>query len=111
MLSWNVKSIDDINEETLSLFTVLEPKIDIVVVGVGDKCKTFNRYKPILEFSRKYKIAFEILPTSSACSTFNFLSSEGRYVAGAFIPPTHVEYSEDDELQSKIRYANLYETD
>lgn len=108
VLSWNIANFSDITEESLSLFKVLEPKIDIVVLGIGDKAKDFNNFRTVVAFSRKYKIPFEILPTSAACSTFNFLSSEGRYVAGAFIPPTIIDYNEDDEISSKLRYQNLY---
>ena len=32
-------------------------------------------------------------------ATFNFLNAEKRYVAGAFIPPTYVESTEDEELR------------
>lgn len=88
---------------------MVEPKLDIIVFGVGDKVENFNFYKRILPFSRKFKIPFEILPTDQACATFNFLNSEGRYVAGAMIPPQTIKPTEDDELHSKLRYQNLYE--
>lgn len=104
--------ITDINEESLSLFTVLVPKLDIVVLGIGDKPNNFNQYRKIIDFSRKHKIPFEILPTESACSTFNFLTSEGRNVAGALIPPQIIEnLTDEDELRTKLHYQNLYKTD
>jgi hypothetical protein len=31
-----------------------------------------------------------------AVTTFNWLNSERRYVAGAFLPPKTVQYTEDD---------------
>ncbi|XP_057668425.1 NADH dehydrogenase [ubiquinone] 1 alpha subcomplex assembly factor 3 [Diorhabda carinulata] len=111
VLSWNVEDVSQITEESLSLFTILEPKIDIIVLGVGDKLDNFNFYKDILPFTRKHKIQLEILPTESACSTFNFLNSEGRNVVGAMIPPKTLTATEDDELLSKMRYQNLYEID
>ncbi|KAJ8968590.1 hypothetical protein NQ314_002256 [Rhamnusium bicolor] len=111
VLSWNVESVTDITEEAFSLFKIIEPKFDIIVLGIGDKVDNFNFYKKLLPFSRKFKIPFEILPTEQACATFNFLSSEGRHVAGAMIPPHNIQATEDDELQSKLRYQNLYEVD
>lgn len=111
VLSWCVKDIDDITEESLALFPIIEPKLDIIVVGIGDSTKDFMFYRRLLPFSNKYRLNIEILPTDQACSTFNFLNSEGRYVAGAFIPPTHVEASDDDVLRTKLKYQSLYETD
>ncbi|KAG5883226.1 hypothetical protein JTB14_011418 [Gonioctena quinquepunctata] len=111
VLSWNVDDVSEITEESFSLLSILEPKIDILVLGVGDKIENFNFYKKILPFSRKYKIPFEILPTEQACATFNFLNAEGRNVVAALIPPRHIETTNDDELQSKLRYQNLYEID
>lgn len=108
-MSWNVEDISDISEEAFSLFSVVEPKLDILVLGVGDKVDNFNFYKKLLPFSKKFKIPFEILPTDQACATFNFLNSEGRYVAGAMIPPKSIQATDDDQLRSKLRYQNLYE--
>ncbi|CAH0556678.1 unnamed protein product [Brassicogethes aeneus] len=111
VLSWNVNDLEDINEESLSLFKILEPKLDILVVGVGDRAKDFNFVHKLLPFSKQFKIAFEVMPTEQACSTFNFLNSEGRNVAGALIPPKTITTSDDDELNTKMRYANLYGPD
>lgn len=111
VLSWNIKDLNDINEATLSLFFVLEPKLDILVIGIGDKVDNYDFYKNLIPLSRKIKTAFEILPTEHACTTFNFLNAEGRNVAGALIPPTVFERTINDDLQSKLRYQNLYESD
>lgn len=65
VLSWNVGSAEDINEDTLRLFCILEPKIDILVLGLGDLIVTPEFTKRILVFMRKYKINIEILNTES----------------------------------------------
>ncbi|XP_044267735.1 NADH dehydrogenase [ubiquinone] 1 alpha subcomplex assembly factor 3 [Tribolium madens] len=109
VLSWTVGDINEITDESLALFTILEPKLDIIVLGVGDPQKDFSFYKKIVPFARKHKLTFEILPTEQACATFNFLTSEGRHVAGALIPPQTIITTEDDVLQTKMRYQNLYE--
>ncbi|CAG9860273.1 unnamed protein product [Phyllotreta striolata] len=108
VLSWNVEDVSEITEQTLSLFTILEPKIDILVLGVGDRLQDFSLYTKILPFTRKHRMSLEVMPTEQACATFNFLTTEGRNVAGALIPPKIINTSEDDEMESKLRYQNLY---
>ncbi|CAD7088162.1 unnamed protein product [Hermetia illucens] len=110
-LSWNVGSMDDINEDSLSLFYTLEPKIDILVLGIGDQKVTPKFSRKIIEFMRKYRINVEVLSTEQACATFNFLNAESRMVAAALIPPLHISYNENDLLQTKLRQKELYHTD
>lgn len=111
MLSWNVGSADDINEATLSLFCILEPKIDVLVLGLGDADVTPTIAKRIMAFTRKYKVNVEILTTESACATFNFLNAEQRMVAGAFIPPVSLRVNENDLMNAQRRNNNLYAVD
>ncbi|XP_076253938.1 NADH dehydrogenase [ubiquinone] 1 alpha subcomplex assembly factor 3 isoform X2 [Rhynchophorus ferrugineus] len=108
VLSWNIEGIKDVNEDSFSLFPVLEPKIDIIVLGTGDKVDNYNFFENLRKFSNKYKIAFEILPTETACPTFNFLNAEGRAVVGAMIPPTTFMYGLDDELNTNLRYTSIF---
>lgn len=111
VLSWNVGNLNDIHEKSLSLFSVLEPKLDILVIGIGDKVEDNSFQKRLIPFSRKIRTSFEVLPTEHACTTFNFLNSEGRNVAAVLIPPKHFHTTIDDEIQSRIRYQILYEKD
>ncbi|CAH2013310.1 unnamed protein product [Acanthoscelides obtectus] len=111
VLSWAVDDVSEINEESLCLFSILEPKVDILVIGIGDKIENNDFYRRLLPFSRKFRISFEILPTVQACSTFNFLNSEGRNVVGAMIPPKDIKPTDDDHVNTKLRYENLYETE
>ena len=37
VLSWRVMDFLEVNERSLSLFTVIEPKPDIVIIGYGDR--------------------------------------------------------------------------
>uniref|UniRef100_T1J857 NADH dehydrogenase [ubiquinone] 1 alpha subcomplex assembly factor 3 n=1 Tax=Strigamia maritima TaxID=126957 RepID=T1J857_STRMM len=106
VLSWNVKSVEDINENSLSLFYMLEPKLDILVVGTGDKQSKMA--EAIKKFLHSKKITFEILPTDQACATYNFLNSEGRYVAAALIPPTIIKLTDDDVIDSQISRNKLF---
>ncbi|CAM2116552.1 unnamed protein product [Caretta caretta] len=88
ILQWNVGSYQDITEESLVLFRLLEPRIEILVLGMGDKVE---RLEPdVLKFMRECGIAVEVQNTPNACATFNFLTSEGRATAAALIPPRAV---------------------
>lgn len=85
VLQWNVGSHQDITEESFSLFWMLEPPIEIVVVGTGDRTE---RLQPqVLRAMRQRGIAVEVQDTPNACATFNFLSHEGRVTGAALIPP------------------------
>ncbi|XP_037930604.1 NADH dehydrogenase [ubiquinone] 1 alpha subcomplex assembly factor 3-like, partial [Teleopsis dalmanni] len=90
ILSWHVNSFEDINENSLSIFYALEPKLDVLVLGIGDQAPSPNFSKKIMEFMRNYKINVEILRTEQACATFNLLNSENRMVASALIPPLYI---------------------
>ncbi|XP_055917429.1 NADH dehydrogenase [ubiquinone] 1 alpha subcomplex assembly factor 3 [Eupeodes corollae] len=111
VLSWNVGSFEDINEDSLSIFYTLEPKIDVLVIGIGDQKVTPQLSMKIIQFMKKYKINVEILTTEQACATFNFLNAESRMVAAALIPPLHITYNENNILQTKLRQKQLYQID
>ncbi|EDW74788.1 uncharacterized protein Dwil_GK15710 [Drosophila willistoni] len=111
VLSWNVNTFEDINEQSLSLFPILDPKLDVLIIGIGDQSPTPALSKRIIEFMKKYKINVEVLRTEQACATFNFLNAESRMVACALIPPLHLSYNENDILQTKLKHQQLYETD
>ncbi|XP_067271204.1 NADH dehydrogenase [ubiquinone] 1 alpha subcomplex assembly factor 3 [Pseudorasbora parva] len=85
ILQWNVGRHTDITAESLSLFHLLEPRIEVLVVGTGARTERLD--PDVLDFLRKKGIAVEVQDTANACATFNFLSSERRLVAAALIPP------------------------
>ncbi|XP_074054010.1 NADH dehydrogenase [ubiquinone] 1 alpha subcomplex assembly factor 3 isoform X2 [Macrotis lagotis] len=85
VMQWNVGNHQDITEESFSLFWMLEPRIEIVVVGTGDRMEKLQ--PEILKAMRKRGIAVEVQDTPNACATFNFLCSEGRVAGAALIPP------------------------
>ncbi|CAI5447715.1 unnamed protein product [Caenorhabditis angaria] len=86
-LSWRVATQNDITPESLSLFAALEPKIDILVLGCGDKKNIDEIRKRVAPFLKEHKIGLEIMDTEDAIATFNFLNAEGRYVGAALYPP------------------------
>ncbi|XP_064523450.1 NADH dehydrogenase [ubiquinone] 1 alpha subcomplex assembly factor 3 isoform X2 [Pseudopipra pipra] len=85
ILQWNVGSHRDVSHESLSLFRLLEPHIEILVLGTGDRVERLH--SGMLKQMRECGIAVEVQDTPNACATFNFLVSEKRIVAAGLIPP------------------------
>ncbi|CAG0881822.1 unnamed protein product [Cyprideis torosa] len=109
ILSWNVPSLEDLTEESLSLFTMLEPKLDLLVLGTGDMK---SRCPPhLLRFLIENGLSVEAQPTEQACCTFNFLNDEKRWVAAALIVPTHVVPNEDDYFRAFRARRQLHRED
>lgn len=61
--------MDDITEESLSLFTALDPKLDLLIIGIGDQTASPTLSKRILGFMKKYKINVEVLRTEQVSNT------------------------------------------
>ncbi|XP_030633436.1 NADH dehydrogenase [ubiquinone] 1 alpha subcomplex assembly factor 3 [Chanos chanos] len=85
ILQWNVGSYEDITVESLALFYMVEPRIEVLVLGTGGRVERID--PNVLSFLKKKGIAVEVQDTPNACATFNFLSSERRIAAAALIPP------------------------
>ena len=109
---WNVEGPEDINEDSLALFTVLDPKIDVLVVGYGSpetyKGKKFPVDTRVILKMRQKGINVELLSTENAIATYNFLVEEGRVVAAALIPPNMVKLVDQDIIDTKARRKQLY---
>ncbi|XP_014908839.1 NADH dehydrogenase [ubiquinone] 1 alpha subcomplex assembly factor 3 [Poecilia latipinna] len=102
VLQWNVGSSEDITEESISLFHMLEPPIEILVLGTGSKVERIN--PSVLALLKRKRIALEVQDTPNACATFNFLNSERRLVAAGLIPPSYsraLEVKQDESGDSK----------
>ncbi|XP_074491514.1 NADH dehydrogenase [ubiquinone] 1 alpha subcomplex assembly factor 3 [Sebastes fasciatus] len=85
ILQWNVGSHKDITEESVSLFHMLEPRIEILVLGTGARVERIN--PAVLALLKRKGIAVEVQDTPNACATFNFMISERRMAAAGLIPP------------------------
>jgi len=106
VLSWNVASARDITPESLTLFSLLEPRLDVLVIGIGDGSIKPPDTPALVTYCKRLGINVEILNTEEACSTFNFLNGERRYVAAAIVPPKDVslfspEYFLHDDFATK----------
>ncbi|KAH8860396.1 NADH dehydrogenase [ubiquinone] 1 alpha subcomplex assembly factor 3 [Schistosoma japonicum] len=100
--SWNVNNALDISEESLSLFFILEPPLEVLIIGKGETKVPVDRRR-ILDICWKHHLPVEVMSTHHAIGTFNFLNSEGRYVAAAIIPPRRLDaYDEADREAKKL---------
>jgi len=108
VLAWRVRGPEDITEESLSLFKILAPKLDVLVIGYGDHRNTNPVSPKLILKMRKMGINMEVLDTEHAVAVYNFLVDEGRVVAAALIPPDHVKIVDSDVILSKERNKSLY---
>lgn len=109
MFSWTVGSHHDINVQSLSLFWLMEPKVDILVIGTGENREVID--PEIRQYLQLRSINTEVQDTRQACATYNYLASERRNVGVALIPPVRlVTESIDEGMKSylvKKRFADM----
>ncbi|KAK6918118.1 NDUFAF3/Mth938 domain-containing protein [Dillenia turbinata] len=84
LTSWSPTKFSEINEESLSLFRVVRPVPEILILGCG-------RYiQPVVpklrEFICSTGMKLEAIDSRNAASTYNILNEEGRIVAAALLP-------------------------
>jgi len=108
VLSWRVGGPEDINEESLSLFKLLDPKLDVLVIGYGDPVDRNPVKLEVILKMRKLGMNLEILNTEAAVGVYNFLVDEGRVVAAALIPPGTVKIIDTDVVHTRERYQSIY---
>lgn len=65
VLSWRVRSPDEITPESVEFFTMLEPKLDVLVVGAGDRKYVDPVRLRIAPYLAQHNIGLEILHTAS----------------------------------------------
>lgn len=82
--SWTPRSLSEISPESLSMFQLLRPAPEILVVGCG---KRIEKLSPeVRNFLKENGIKVEVVDSRNAASTFNILNEEGRQVAVAMLP-------------------------
>ncbi|CAF0734572.1 unnamed protein product [Rotaria sp. Silwood1] len=108
IICWNVYSPEQITPESLALLEVVQPRPEIFVLGIGSRT---NKIPPeTIQFIRSLKIGFEILPTTQACETFNFLLTDNRLVYAGFFPQKDLT-DQNYGLRKAIAHSQLYEKD
>lgn len=90
-LLWNARSFTDITIDSLSMFPVLFPTLEILFIGCGETVPSRLPFE-VTDYFRKRGIVVEATNTANAASTFNILNGEGRNVAAALLTlqPTNV---------------------
>lgn len=63
VLSWNVDSVDDVDENSLRLLLALDPKLELLIIGTGDTEVTPELSSRILSLVKPYGIRIELLKT------------------------------------------------
>jgi NADH dehydrogenase [ubiquinone] 1 alpha subcomplex assembly factor 3 len=83
----NVKTPADITLESLMLFVLANPKVDILILGTGTRTEFIS---PSLRAELRARgIAVEQMASDKALATFNILAEEARNVGCALLTMTH----------------------
>lgn len=67
VLSWNIDTVDGIDEHSLRLLLALEPKLELLIIGTGNAEVTPELNKRLLSIVKPYGIRIEILKTEAVC--------------------------------------------
>jgi NADH dehydrogenase [ubiquinone] 1 alpha subcomplex assembly factor 3 len=76
-------TIQDLTIEDFDLFTIMNPPLDLIILGTGN-----NIEFPNAQFLKQLRdiAAVEVLDSVNAGATFNLLTKEDRQVAAALLP-------------------------
>ncbi len=140
VLSWiNVFGPQDVTPAALSVFSMVHPRPDVVLVGAGDvggldalvgggkknlegekhqdQPVSIRDKREALKRLRATGLNVEVLSTENAISTYNYLCAEGRAVGAALIPPDvvrmrAVDGRDRDVVEGKIAAGiDIHQTD
>eukprot|EP00262_Sarcandra_glabra_P008002 TRINITY_DN21170_c0_g1_i1.p1 TRINITY_DN21170_c0_g1~~TRINITY_DN21170_c0_g1_i1.p1 ORF type:complete len:171 (-),score=26.65 TRINITY_DN21170_c0_g1_i1:180-692(-) len=84
LLSWSPKRFSEVTVESLSIFRLLRPAPEILILGCGGQVEQVG--SEIRHFIRSTGMKLEAIDSRNAASTFNILNEEGRMVAAALLP-------------------------
>lgn len=81
---WKVKSVEDINIESLSVFQFVYPRLEVLFIGMGTRMP--GQLDPaIAKHFRSRGIIVEASDSANAAATYNVMNGEGRNVAAALL--------------------------
>lgn len=72
----HINHFDQIDEATLNELLALNP--EVIVIGTGTKAHLPTRQ--MLNLAQTKSIGIEVMPTDSACRTYNLMSSDERRI-------------------------------
>ncbi|CAK9328544.1 unnamed protein product [Citrullus colocynthis] len=84
LMSWSPKKFSEITPESLSIFQIVRPIPEILLLGCGRYTEPVN--PELRQFIRSTGMKLEAVDTRNAASTYNILNEEGRIVAAALLP-------------------------
>jgi uncharacterized protein len=97
-LQWKISDISELSIDSLRIFTILYPSLQLLLIGTG-KSMIFPhepKAQGIVDFFRKQGVKVEFLSSNVAATTFNFLNQEDRNVAAALLPLLPQDVEEDE---------------
>lgn len=83
---WRARSVEDVTVESLSIFAVVHPRPEILILGLGAPGPR-PRLAAVEAFFKAEGIALEAMDTANAVHTYNILNDERRPVAAALLTP------------------------
>uniref|UniRef100_A0A7C9CIU4 NADH dehydrogenase [ubiquinone] 1 alpha subcomplex assembly factor 3 n=1 Tax=Opuntia streptacantha TaxID=393608 RepID=A0A7C9CIU4_OPUST len=84
LMSWSPKKFSEVTPESLSIFQILRPIPEILIIGCGRHIQPVN--SELSNFVRSTGMKLEAVDSRNAASTYNILNEEGRIVAAAVLP-------------------------
>ncbi|KAH0448615.1 hypothetical protein IEQ34_022415 [Dendrobium chrysotoxum] len=84
IMSWAPKVFSEINAESLSIFKILRPVPEVLILGCGRHIEPVN--PELRKYIRSIGMKLEAIDSRNAASTYNILNEEGRMVAAALLP-------------------------
>ncbi|CAN0910059.1 NADH dehydrogenase [ubiquinone] 1 alpha subcomplex assembly factor 3 [Linum grandiflorum] len=84
LMSWTPKTIPQITPESLSIFKIVRPVPEILVLGTGRYIQPVD--PELRRFIRSTGMKLEAVDSRNAATTYNILNEEGRMVAVALLP-------------------------
>jgi NADH dehydrogenase [ubiquinone] 1 alpha subcomplex assembly factor 3 len=100
-LLWEPRTFEDITIESLSIFELIYPTLEVLFIGCGDIMLNQLPIEIIKHFRSK-GIVIEATNTVNAAATFNVLNAEGRNVACALLTNFPVNLQ---SLQDRIYFS------
>ncbi|XP_043718471.1 NADH dehydrogenase [ubiquinone] 1 alpha subcomplex assembly factor 3 [Telopea speciosissima] len=84
LLSWSPKKLSEITADSLSIFQVMKPTPEILILGCGRHIQPVD--PELRRFIKSTGMKLESVDSRNAASTYNILNEEGRVVAAALLP-------------------------
>ncbi|XP_039128131.1 LOW QUALITY PROTEIN: NADH dehydrogenase [ubiquinone] 1 alpha subcomplex assembly factor 3-like [Dioscorea cayenensis subsp. rotundata] len=84
LMSWSPKRFSEITAESLSIFQIVRPVPEILILGCGRHIEPVSL--ELRRFIRSTGMKLEAIDSRNAASTYNILNEEGRVVAAALLP-------------------------